>query len=159
MMHALVLLTAMLVSRSSSISPPLPQFADQKAIDFQPVMDYDKDVCFFTAAIDKDNLTAPGSNNFTTCRQRDLLDSSNAYVRSLCNHGWCAYMYAYYADKQGKNQKAHDWQHAIAWTKNQTHYQDPNRTQQEELHSISWSNDSRCESQPWLLVLQRLSSH
>ncbi|KAE9987263.1 hypothetical protein EG328_003396 [Venturia inaequalis] len=148
MMHALVLLAAMLLPNSSSIPRPLPQSADQRAIDFQPVMDYDKDVCYFTAAIDKDNFTAFGlesSNDFKQCRQTDRLDSSNAYVRSLCNHGWCAYMYAYYAEKQGENGHPHDWQHAIAWT---TQDQGQNRTQQEELHSISWSNDGGYSTKP-----------
>lgn len=142
-MHAFTLLTAMFMQTAlADILSPLPQSADQRAIRFQPVLDYDKDVCFFTAAIDAQNKTNPGALDLATCHQDIRLDSTNAYVRSRCNHGWCAYMYAYYAERSGeKKGHEHDWQHAIAWTQVWT-------VGSEQLRSISWSNEGSCESSP-----------
>ncbi|TLD18960.1 secreted protein [Venturia nashicola] len=145
-------LAAILVSNTSTpIVPPLLPSADQRAISFQPVLDYDNDNCFFTAAIDKDNQTNFGLENpkdFKMCRQMDRIDFSNAYVRSLCNNRWCAYMYAYYAEKSGKRGHQHDWQHAIAWTRNHTYLYDQALPPQEELHSISWSNHGKYTTKP-----------
>lgn len=86
----------------ANVLTPLPASDDQDSIKFQPVLHYDPDVCHFTAAIDENYTTnfgqSPASNNYTECQQPDRLHHANAYVRKRCNSGWCAYLYAYYAE-------------------------------------------------------------
>lgn len=52
------------------------------------------------------------------CRDESDLDNNNVYVRTRCNHGWCAYLYDYYFEKDVAVQHVadagghrHDWEH------------------------------------------------
>lgn len=76
---------------------PLPENADAKAIKFQPVMDFDTDSCYNTAATDaQGNLNAGLQVDNTgiteNCREVNRLDNSNVYSRQRCNNGICAIM-------------------------------------------------------------------
>jgi hypothetical protein len=53
------------------------------------------------------------------------LDDANVYSRSKCNNGWCAYMYAYYFEKDQMASgpvggHKHDWEHVVVWVQNGT---------------------------------------
>ncbi|KAK0739464.1 necrosis inducing protein [Apiosordaria backusii] len=106
---------------AANLLNPLSTNADQRAIDFQPVIDYDKDGCYSTAAIDRNGQTVnDGLEPFRAgdCR-KDRLSHSQTYVRKRCNHYWCAYLYGYYFEKDegflGGSHR-HDWEHIIVWT-------------------------------------------
>ncbi|KAK4174345.1 necrosis inducing protein [Triangularia setosa] len=118
---AVSLLLGAISFATANLLNPLPTNADQRAIDFQPWVDADTDACDPTAAIDKDGWTlneglipfGPGN-----CR-KGRLAQSQVYVRTRCNHYWCAYLYGYYFEKDegfagGSHQ--HDWEHIIVWT-------------------------------------------
>ncbi|KAL5335047.1 necrosis inducing protein [Aspergillus crustosus] len=150
----LALVAPIFESCMASLLTPFPTTASDGALKFQPVLDFDKDSCYHTAAIGTDGtlnegIAVPwGTENpepvptpmlfsgLTTgnetelrsgsaytpgnCRNRDRLDHSQVYVRERCNHGWCAYLYAYYfeADRGWGNRHKHDWEHVIVWTLN-----------------------------------------
>lgn len=83
--------------RKRDVVNPLPENADANAIKFQPVMDYDTDSCYNTAAVDAaGNLNAGLQKDYTgvaeNCREVNRLDSSNVYSRQRCNNGICAIM-------------------------------------------------------------------
>lgn len=84
---------------NSRPSPPraLPQNASERALQFQPVLDYDTDSCYNVPAIDAQGNLAQGlkstyQSNTKYCRDEADLDNQNVYVRERCNNGWCAYM-------------------------------------------------------------------
>lgn len=87
---------------TANILTPISKTASPGALKWQPVLDWDTDVCYNTAAMD-------GSGNFNEgitggigyCRQLDRLLHSNTYVRERCNHSWCVYVYGYYAEPDG----------------------------------------------------------
>lgn len=90
---------------------------------FQPALDFDKDSCYHVTALDLHGNYNEGMVPFNpkgnwVCRTPDRLMHSNAYVRRRCNHFWCAYMYAYYFEKDEGKVEAHihDWEHVIVWT-------------------------------------------
>ncbi len=106
--------------------------ADQK---FQPATDYDEDGCYPTPAIGPDGTINPGKDLGGAlngeCRDEVDLDDANVYSRSMCNNDWCAYMYAYYFEKdqstagvgeiaEGTNGHKHDWEHVVVWVQNDT---------------------------------------
>ena len=72
--------------------------ADSLEYKVQPLLDFDKDGCYNTAAIDSNGNTNPGLNAgvgkcpATDCRSQDRLNSNNVYSRKRCNNGWCAVM-------------------------------------------------------------------
>ncbi|KAK4656876.1 hypothetical protein QC762_208010 [Podospora pseudocomata] len=111
---------------------PLPPNADQRAIDFQPYVDADTDACDPTAAIDRDGYTlneglVPFKNG--NCR-KGRLARSQTYVRTRCNHYWCAYLYGYYFEKDEGflgGSHTHDWEHIIVWALHN------------EIFFVSWS--------------------
>jgi hypothetical protein len=76
--------------------PALPEAAPELDRKFQPAMDYDKDSCYPTPAIGPDGTINPGlvlrGGISEECRDESDLDNTNAYSRSKCNNGWCAYM-------------------------------------------------------------------
>jgi hypothetical protein len=92
---------------------------------YQPAMDYDNDGCYSTPAIGRDGTIAPGLNTTGAingnCHDLSDLDNTNAYSRVKCNNGWCAYMYAYYFEKDqavhgsGLGGHRHDWEHVVVW--------------------------------------------
>lgn len=84
---------------NSRPSPPraLPQNASERALQFQPLLDYDLDSCYNVPAIDAQGNLAQGlkstyQSNTRDCRDEEDLDNQNVYVRERCNNGWCAYM-------------------------------------------------------------------
>ena len=105
----------------------IPQKATASALKFQPYLDFDKDSCYNIAAIDaKGNLNTgldPEKYPQTErCRTLEHMKHSNVYARQRCNNGWCAYMYAYYSEKDWNSFPVkthlhrHEWEHIIVWT-------------------------------------------
>ena len=71
--------------------------ADSIEYAVQPVLDFDKDGCYNTAAIDGNGNTNGRLNSVakcpaSDCRNKDRLDNNNVYSRKRCNNGWCAVM-------------------------------------------------------------------
>lgn len=108
----------------------LPTAAPEADRKFQPAMDYDKDGCYPTPAIGPEGKINPGKNLGGDvngeCRDEVDLDDANVYSRSKCNNGWCAYMYAFYFEKDqvslgpGSAGHKHDWEHVVVWVQNDT---------------------------------------
>ncbi|KXT16944.1 hypothetical protein AC579_7425 [Pseudocercospora musae] len=105
----------------------LPEKASPGAIKFQPALDFDEDVCYYTAAIDNVGAINPGLPNkdqkHSQCRHPDRLENLNVYVRQRCNGGWCAYLYDYYAEMDNPPSLStvgghrNEWEHVVVWTK------------------------------------------
>lgn len=74
----------------------LPGSASKLEETFQPVLDFDTNGCYNTAAIDPSGSTNPGKDATGTpegdCRDPPQLENSNVYSRSRCNNGVCAVM-------------------------------------------------------------------
>ncbi|GAB2966680.1 NPP1 family protein [Saccharothrix stipae] len=113
------------LSAVAQAAPPgaLPADAGSAARKWQPAFDYDGDGCYPTPAVGRDGTVAPGLNPSGAvngnCRDRSDLDNTNSYVRSKCDHGWCAYVYALYFEKDqlsplGGGHK-HDFEHVVVW--------------------------------------------
>ncbi|KAH7385176.1 necrosis inducing protein-domain-containing protein [Phaeosphaeria sp. MPI-PUGE-AT-0046c] len=99
-----------------------PEAGSVGALKYQPVLDWDDDTCYHTAAIDPSGNTNLGlhpSSSEAECRKRNRLDHCNAYAREKCNHGWCVYMYGYYTEMDWSpwSNHRHDWEHAMVWTR------------------------------------------
>ncbi|KAK2054306.1 necrosis inducing protein [Colletotrichum caudatum] len=116
------------------ISNPVPrenplkigQCAPEADRRWQPAIDFDKDSCYNTPAIDRHgNINAGmGVCEVTSasghCRDRSDLANSNVYSRARCNNGWCAYMYGYYFVKdQAFHCIGHrnDWEHVVVFVR------------------------------------------
>ncbi|KAF4972082.1 hypothetical protein FZEAL_9676 [Fusarium zealandicum] len=98
---------------------------------WQPSMDFDTDGCYNVPAIDGDGNVSPGMKAWMQydfakdCRDESDLDNNNVYVRSRCNNGWCAYLYAYYFEKDVGSPgvigpaggHTHDWEHVAVFVK------------------------------------------
>lgn len=92
---------------------------------YEPAFDYDNDGCYPTPGIGRDGTIAPGLNPGGAvngqCHDQSDLDNTNAYSRSKCNNGWCAYLYALYFEKDqavagsGLGGHKHDWEHVVVW--------------------------------------------
>lgn len=107
----------------------LPAAAPEADLKFQPATDYDMDGCYPTPAIGPDGTINPGKDlggdQNGECRDEVDLDDANVYSRSKCNNGWCAYMYAYYFEKDQPASGGgvvgpagghkHDWEHVVVW--------------------------------------------
>ncbi|RGP78646.1 hypothetical protein FLONG3_3268 [Fusarium longipes] len=104
----------------------LPKNADENSLRFQPALDFDKDSCYNTAAVDPSGNLNPGLPNKGSpangCRDLPRLDNANVYSRSRCNNGWCAYMYEYYfeVDRTGRGSggHVHDWENVVVFVEN-----------------------------------------
>ncbi|KAK1977606.1 necrosis inducing protein-domain-containing protein [Colletotrichum cereale] len=112
------------------IRGPLPVNALPIEHQFQPVLDFDGDGCYYTAAIDgngdKNGGLSPANGIppnclRATCRDNNRLENSNVYSRSRCNNGWCAIMYEYYFEKDqvicgswGGGHR-HDWENIVVF--------------------------------------------
>lgn len=74
----------------------LPEGASELELKFQPILDFDSDGCYNTAAIDPSGYTNPGKDATGTpqgdCRDPPQLENSNVYSRARCNNGVCAVM-------------------------------------------------------------------
>ncbi|KAF7195833.1 NLP effector protein 3 [Pseudocercospora fuligena] len=122
------LLASLLPSLAKAdVLPRLPQKASPGAIKFQPALDFDEDVCYYTAAVDEMGDINPGLPNkdqkHSHCRHPDRLENLNVYVRQRCNGGWCAYLYDYYAEMDNPPALStvgghrNEWEHVVVWTK------------------------------------------
>ncbi|KAM0197788.1 hypothetical protein ACHAPA_003232 [Fusarium lateritium] len=105
----------------------LPRNTDANSAKYQPALDFDKDSCYNTAAVDPNGNVNPGlpnkgSNPSAGCRDRQRLDNANVYSRSRCNNGWCAYMYEYYFEVDrtgaGSGGHVHDWENVVVFVQN-----------------------------------------
>ena len=111
---------------------PLQDKATALEHKWQPVLDFDKDSCYNTAAVDSSGNKNPGlsagqgvppSCFVATCRDNDRLEHSNAYSRSRCNNGWCAIVYDYYFERDQRtcgsyiNGHRHDWETIVVFVK------------------------------------------
>ncbi|KAH8161211.1 hypothetical protein CIB48_g7055 [Xylaria polymorpha] len=109
--------------------PPkaLPGCATDADKKWQPAMDFDKDGCYNTPAIDANGniaqgLRCGGALN-GSCRDESDLDNNNVYSRARCNNGWCGFLYGYYFEKDqsaaGSCGFGHrnDWEHVVVWVK------------------------------------------
>lgn len=113
--------------RRRDILTPLPEGADDVELKFQPLLDFDSDGCYNTAAIDPDGNTNPGKDATGTpqgdCRDAHQLENSNVYSRKRCNNGVCAIMYEYYFEKDQANPASflsghkHDWENVVVFTR------------------------------------------
>ncbi|KAJ5691956.1 hypothetical protein N7462_001379 [Penicillium macrosclerotiorum] len=121
---SLALLTTLFpFTTTADLLTPFGTNASPGALQFQPVLDFDKDGCYHTAAISTDGSVNSGrtDNSIGPCRDKDRLDHSQTYVRERCNHGWCAYLYGYYFEVdvgEFAGGHTHDWEHIIVWTLN-----------------------------------------
>ncbi|CAH0020482.1 unnamed protein product [Clonostachys rhizophaga] len=105
----------------------LPGSADTTETKFQPLLDFDSDGCYNTAAISPDGTTNPGKGATGTpqggCRDPPQLQNSNAYSRKRCNNGYCAIMYEYFFEKDqaigGSFLGGHkfDWENIVVFAK------------------------------------------
>lgn len=110
----------------------LPESCTTEQKKWQPAMDFDKDGCYNTPFINIQGKLAEGLSNWYTdpavgCRNASYLDNNNVYVRSRCNNGWCAHMYAYYfekdvyvADFADPAGKQHSFQHIVVYVEQKT---------------------------------------
>jgi hypothetical protein len=107
------------------------------ALKWQPVLDWDKDTCYQTSAIDNNGNTNPGlapSSSESECRDPSRQWNCNTYARERCNHGWCVYMYGYYSEMDWSQWSSHrhDWEHAMVWTRGDSAW------------SVMWSAHGDC---------------
>lgn len=136
------LLSTLNLSLADVITPLYPIAATDGALKWQPVLDWDKDTCYHTAAIDPNGNTNPGletTPQVGPCRQADRLSHCNAYSRERCNHGWCVYMYGYYSEMDNDAWAnayghRHDWEHAMVWIRGDAPW------------SVMWSAHGDCKS-------------
>jgi hypothetical protein len=115
-------------------NPPraLPASFTDQDFHYSPVMDYDTDSCYNVPAVGYDssgNIAVAqglplGDHSTDCCRDKSDLDNTNAYSRQRCNSGYCAYMYAYYFEKDvgadivgDAAGHKNDWEHVIVWVK------------------------------------------
>ncbi|KAK3937757.1 necrosis inducing protein-domain-containing protein [Diplogelasinospora grovesii] len=96
---------------------------------FQPLMDFDRDGCYYTSAIDPNGNVNPGLGPVAKCpaddcRNKNRLENNNLYSRTRCNNGWCAIMYEYYFEKDqtvcgsyGVGHR-HDWENVVVFVQN-----------------------------------------
>ncbi|KAK3387787.1 necrosis inducing protein [Podospora didyma] len=122
------LVTAAPVVEERDVRGALPASASEIENRFQPVLDFDKDGCYYTSAIDSSGNVNPGlgpvaKSPSSDCRDANRLENNNLYSRSRCNNGWCAIMYEYYFEKDqtvwgsyGTGHR-HDWENVIVFTK------------------------------------------
>lgn len=104
--------------------PPqaLPASVEGTDAKFQPALDYDKDGCYSSPAIDADGNPAEGLKTTGApegnCRDESDLDNTNTYARSKTNNGWTAYLYDSYFEKDqsvsGSGHR-HDIEHVVVW--------------------------------------------
>src|SRR3954454_12375913 len=124
--------TFLLPAAMAWAAPPLKLPGSAPAADrmWQPALDYDTDGCYPTPAIGPDGTLNGGLKNSGAlnggCRDKSDLDNTNAYSRSKCNNGWCAYMYGLYFEKDQAVAGVdccghrHDWEHIVVWVNSGT---------------------------------------
>lgn len=105
----------------------LPEAHDPLKIKLQPLLDFDSDGCYNTAAIDPSGRTNPGKGATGTpqgqCRDRAQLENSNAYSPKRCNNSYCTFMYEYHFEKDQAvggsfaGGHRHDWENIVVFSK------------------------------------------
>ncbi|KAH7305799.1 secreted protein [Stachybotrys elegans] len=129
-LKAIVILGALSVTQAfpakRDIISALPGSADEIDLRFQPLLDFDRDGCYNTAAIDSSGYTNPGLSATGTpegrCRDPPQLQNSNVYSRRRCNNGYCAVMYEYYFEKDQAVRGSflgghrHDWENIVVFS-------------------------------------------
>ncbi|KAF5684326.1 mosquitocidal toxin [Fusarium circinatum] len=99
--------------------------AGEDSLRYQPALDFDKDGCYNTAAIDRNGTVNKGlstwGNTKVDCRHISRLDNANVYTRKRCNNGWCAYMqvptsYARKFRLTGSSRR-HSWEVVVVFVK------------------------------------------
>ncbi|HST84199.1 MAG TPA: NPP1 family protein [Kineosporiaceae bacterium] len=127
---ATVAVTLFLPAAMAWAAPPqkLPGSAPAADLRWQPALDYDTDGCYSSPAIGPDGTLNGGLKNSGSvsggCHDNSDLDNTNAYSRSKCNNGWCAYMYGSYFEKDQAVGGVdccghrHDWEHIVVWVNN-----------------------------------------
>ena len=128
LLQALASVEAIPLIQQRDIRGPLPKAADDIEFKYQPLMDFDTDGCYNTAAIDPSGSTNPGlgpvaKSPSSQCHDKNRLDNNNVYSRKRCNNGWCAVMYEYYFEKDqtvwgsyGTGHR-HDWENVVVFAK------------------------------------------
>ncbi|KAF5547704.1 NLP4 [Fusarium mexicanum] len=102
--------------------------ADEDSLRYQPALDFDKEGCYNTAAIDRNGTVNKGLSTFgmtrKECRLKSRLDNANVYTRKRCNNGWCAYMYDYYFEVDHSSNmfsgRRHSWKNVVVFVKYNT---------------------------------------
>ncbi|EGU89413.1 hypothetical protein FOXB_00037 [Fusarium oxysporum f. sp. conglutinans Fo5176] len=93
--------------------------ADEDSLRYQPALDFDKDSCYHTAAIDRDGVVNKGLSIHggitRDCRDRTRVDNANVYTRKRCNNGWCAYITGF-----PWSGHIHDWENVVVFVKDNT---------------------------------------
>jgi hypothetical protein len=136
-MHSFITTTVILGALSTINAAPtapvkrdiisaLPGSASDIENTVQPLLDFDSDGCYNTAAIDASGNTNPGKGATGTpqgqCRDAVQLENSNVYSRARCNNGYCAVMYEYYFEKDQAVMGSflgghrHDWENIVVFT-------------------------------------------
>ncbi|KAL6849118.1 hypothetical protein ACO1O0_008648 [Amphichorda felina] len=110
-----------------NIITALPENADGKELKYQPLIDFDKDGCYNTAAVDPDGNVNEGHEATGTpegdCRDAHQLENSNVYSRARCNNGYCGILYEYYFEKDQTvsgtfaGGHKHDWENIVVFVK------------------------------------------
>jgi len=120
----LAVLAAAVPTAKRDITAALPANADEIEMKFQPLLDFDTDGCYNTAAIDAAGNLNSGTHIFThnpdaDCRTHEL-ENTNAYSRRRCNNGYCGIMYEYYFEKDQSvigSGHVHEWENVIVFTR------------------------------------------
>ncbi|KAL2754924.1 hypothetical protein ACRALDRAFT_1071536 [Sodiomyces alcalophilus JCM 7366] len=126
LLGALMAVQAMPVNHvKRNILQALPESADEMDLRFQPLLDFDTDSCYNTAAIDPNGRPNPGEQATGSitgdCRWRQQLENSNVYSRRRCNNGICAILYEYYFEKDQAAMGSfagghlHDWENVVVF--------------------------------------------
>ncbi|MET7274666.1 NPP1 family protein [Streptomyces flaveolus] len=127
---ALALVVAFPATAFAAPPPGLPGNADSLERAYQPAFDYDTDGCYPTPAIGSDGTVNGGLNPTGAlngnCRDASDLENTNSYSRAKCDHGWCAYLYGLYFEKDqalpgsSLGGHRHDWEHVVVWVREGT---------------------------------------
>ena len=120
----LALAAFLAITAYGDLLDPLPESASKKELRFQPLMDFDHDGCYATAAIGREGKMNPGLTHIEASVSHDCRDGrlqfSNAYSRKRCNHGYCAIMYEYYFEKDLASAftgHRHQFENVVVFTK------------------------------------------
>ncbi|MFF0012688.1 NPP1 family protein [Streptomyces sp. NPDC005374] len=114
-------------SANAGILNPLPWSGSTFQNKYMPYFDYDSDSCFPAAAVDANGNVNGGlypSGSMTGKCRTNHLGKANTYAQSRCEHGWCAYVYSLYFEKDQCDPTGisgcghrHDWESVVVFQK------------------------------------------
>ncbi|MFF6784957.1 NPP1 family protein [Streptomyces sp. NPDC012510] len=114
-------------SADAAVLNPLGWNASTFQNKYMPRFDYDSDSCFPAAAVDASGRLNGGLNpsgSLTGMCRSNHLGKANTYAQSKCQHGWCAYVYALYFEKDQCDPTSitecghrHDWESVVVFQK------------------------------------------